>query len=99
MSHKTKCVVAIALASVFSMFAFTEAHAGNWHPLTWLSHMADVAWFGLEPAGHHAVNIAIHLANTAFVFLALRGLTGRPGRSLAIAALFAVHPLQIESVA
>jgi hypothetical protein len=80
-------------------WALTEAHAGNWHPLTWLSHMTDVACFGLEPAGHHAVNVALHLANTALVFIALRALTGRPGRSLAVAALFAMHPLQIESVA
>jgi hypothetical protein len=80
-------------------WAFTEAYAGNWHPLTWLSHMVDVAWFGMEPAGHHAVNIALHGTNTALVFVALRALTGRPGRSLAVAALFAVHPLQIESVA
>jgi tetratricopeptide (TPR) repeat protein len=80
-------------------WAFSEAHAGNWHPLTWLSHMADVAWFGVEPAGHHAVNVALHATNTALVFIALRKLTGRPGRSLAVAALFALHPLQIESVA
>jgi hypothetical protein len=80
-------------------WAFSEVHAGNWHPLTWLSHMLDVAWFGMEPAGHHAMNVALHGTNTALVFAALRALTGRPGRSLAVAALFAVHPLQIESVA
>ncbi len=80
-------------------WAFSEAHAGNWHPLTWLSHMADVAWFGTDPAGHHAVNVALHLGNVALVFVALRALTGRPGRSLAVAALFALHPLAIESVA
>jgi Flp pilus assembly protein TadD len=80
-------------------WAFTEAHAGNWHPLTWLSHAADVAWFGLAPAGHHAVNAALHAANTALVFFALRAASGQPGRSLAVAALFALHPLQIESVA
>jgi hypothetical protein len=91
------------LASGFSWrsvwWAFSEAHAGNWHPLTWLSHMADVAWFGLEPAGHHAVNVVLHGTNTALLFFAMRSLTGRPGRSLAVAALFALHPLQIESVA
>ncbi|MEN8159582.1 MAG: tetratricopeptide repeat protein [Myxococcota bacterium] len=80
-------------------WAFTEAHAGNWHPLTWLSHMADVTVFGLAPAGHHAVNVALHGVNTALVFFALRTLTGRAGRSLAVAALFALHPLGIESVA
>jgi tetratricopeptide (TPR) repeat protein len=80
-------------------WAFTQAHAGNWHPLTWLSHALDIEWFGLEPAGHHATNVALHALNAALLFFALRALTGRAGRSFAVAALFALHPLQIESVA
>jgi tetratricopeptide (TPR) repeat protein len=80
-------------------WAFTNAHAGNWHPLTWLSHLLDVAWFGLEPAGHHATNVALHALNAGLVFGVLHALTGQRGRSFAVAALFALHPLQLESVA
>ena len=79
--------------------AFSEFHAGNWHPLTWLSHMADVSLFGLDPHAHHAVNLALHLANALLVFLALHALSGATWRSAAVAALFAVHPLRVESVA
>jgi tetratricopeptide (TPR) repeat protein len=80
-------------------WAFGAAHAGNWHPLTWLSHMLDVTAFGLAPAGHHATNVALHALNAALVFLVLRVLTGRSGRSFVVAAVFAVHPVQVESVA
>ena len=80
-------------------FAFANAHAGNWHPLTWLSHALDVELFGLAPAGHHATNVALHALNAALLFAALSALTGRRGRSFAVAALFALHPLQLESVA
>jgi tetratricopeptide (TPR) repeat protein len=72
---------------------------GNWHPLTWWSHQADVSLFGLDPAGHHAVNLALHLANALLLFLLLRALTGQPGASGLAAALFGAHPLQAESVA
>ena len=80
-------------------WAFTTFHAGNWHPLTWLSHMLDVALFGMDPGAHHLVNASFHAAAAALLFLALARLTGAPGRSLAVAALFAVHPLHVESVA
>ncbi|MGH2897133.1 MAG: tetratricopeptide repeat protein, partial [Solirubrobacteraceae bacterium] len=79
--------------------AFTTFHAGNWHPLTWLSHMADVQLFGLDPAAHHAVNAALHALNAALLFLALAALTRTTWRAALVAALFAVHPLHVESVA
>jgi tetratricopeptide (TPR) repeat protein len=80
-------------------FAFANVHAGNWHPLTWLSHGLDVELFGLAPAGHHATNVALHALNAVLLFFALLALTGRRGRSFAVAALWALHPLQLESVA
>ncbi|HEX9148586.1 MAG TPA: tetratricopeptide repeat protein [Thermoanaerobaculia bacterium] len=80
-------------------WAFTTGHAANWHPLTWLSHMADVSLFGLKPAGHHATNLLLHTIAAILVFLAFQGLSGSVGRSAWIAALFAVHPAHVESVA
>jgi tetratricopeptide (TPR) repeat protein len=80
-------------------WALSATHAGNWHPLTWLSHMLDVELFGLDPAGHHATNVVLHALNAVLLFLVLRALTRRPGRSFVVAALFAVHPVQVESVA
>jgi tetratricopeptide (TPR) repeat protein len=80
-------------------WAFTTFQASNWHPLTWLSHMLDVSLFGTAPAGHQAVNAALHAANGAILFLALQRLTGAFGKSLFVAALFAAHPLHVESVA
>jgi tetratricopeptide (TPR) repeat protein len=79
--------------------AFTSFQAGNWHPLTWLSHMLDVSLFGLAPAGHHATSAVIHAANAVLAFLALSELTGTRWRAAFAAALFAVHPLRVESVA
>lgn len=80
-------------------WAFTSSHAGNWHPLTWISHMADVELFGLDAGAHHAVNIAFHAAGTLLLFLALVRLTGAAGPSAFAAGLFALHPLHVESVA
>ena len=77
----------------------STTYASNWHPLTWISHLTDVALFGLAPAGHHATSILLHAASAALLFLVLRGLTGAPLPSLFAAALFAVHPLRVESVA
>ncbi len=74
-------------------------HAGNWHPLTWLSHQFDVTLFGLSPRGHHLANLLLHAANTLLLFGALRALTGALWRSAAVAFLFAAHPLHVESVA
>ncbi len=81
-------------------WAFATSHAANWHPLTWLSHMADVEAFGSATAGgHHIVNLLLHLANSLLLFLTLRRMTGAVGRSGFAAMLFAVHPLHVESVA
>jgi protein O-mannosyl-transferase len=81
------------------LWAFSAFHAANWHPLTWLSHMLDVQLFDLNPMGHHAVSVLIHAANSLFLCLLLRRLTGHLGRSLVVALLFALHPLHVESVA
>lgn len=80
-------------------WAFTSFDAANWHPVTWLSHMLDVQLFGTHPAGHHAVNAALHALNSVLVFCVLKRMTDRFGASLAVALLFAVHPLHVESVA
>ena len=80
-------------------WAFTSFHSSNWHPVTWLSHMLDVSLFGLDPWWHHATSVAIHALATALLFLALRRMTGALWRSALVAALFAVHPLHVESVA
>ena len=80
-------------------WAFTSFHAGNWHPLTWLSHMADVELFGKSAAGPHVENALLHALNACLVFLWLAGLTGSTWRSAAVAALFALHPQRVESVA
>ncbi|HVI92757.1 MAG TPA: tetratricopeptide repeat protein [Anaeromyxobacter sp.] len=80
-------------------WAFTTFHASNWHPLAWLSHMLDVQLFGMSPGAHHLVNAALHAVNTALLFWLLARATGATWRSALVAALFAVHPLHVESVA
>jgi hypothetical protein len=70
-----------------------------WHPLTWVSHMVDCALFGLRPAGHHLVNLFFHILNTVLVFLVFQRMTKAFWRSAALAALFALHPLQVDTVA
>ncbi|MEA1922989.1 MAG: tetratricopeptide repeat protein [Pseudomonadota bacterium] len=80
-------------------WAFSSFHAANWHPLTWLSHMLDVSWFGLDAGDHHFVSMGWHLANTFLLFVVLRRLTGAIGRSALVTAFFAWHPLRVESVA
>jgi len=80
-------------------WALTSFHAGNWHPLTWLSHQADVEIFGLNPAGHHLTSLLFHCANAVLFFLVFRRMTGFFWGSALVAALFAVHPLHVESVA
>lgn len=74
-------------------------HAGNWHPLAWLSHMLDCQFFGTNPAGHHLTSVSLHVANTVLLFLVLFRLTGARWRSAGVAALFGWHPLHVESVA
>ena len=81
-------------------WAFSTANfTGNWHPLTWISHMADVQWYGNNPLGHHLTSILLHSLDVAILFLLLEWATGLALRSAAVAALFAVHPLNVESVA
>lgn len=80
-------------------WALTATHAANWHPLTWASHMLDVTLFGLAPAGHHLVGILIHACNASLLFLVLRAMTVRMWPPALAAALFALHPLRVESVA
>ncbi len=80
-------------------WAFLKPVSCNWHPLTMLSHMVDCQLFGLEPWGHHLTSVLLHALNAALVFALLQQLTGAPVRSLFVAALFAVHPLRVESVA
>jgi tetratricopeptide (TPR) repeat protein len=81
------------------VWAFKSKFASNWHPLTWLSHMLDVEMYGPEARGHHFTNLLLHTANVLLLFLALQQLTGAAWRSAAVAALFALHPLRVESVA
>ena len=71
----------------------------NWHPLTWLSHALDSQLFGIDPAGHHATNIAFHAINAVVLFWVMLLATGFVGRSFVVAMLFAVHPINVESVA
>ena len=80
-------------------WAFTSAYASNWHPLTWLSHMLDVSLFGLHPQGHHLVGLLLHTATALLALAVLHAMTGALWPSALAAALFAVHPLRVESVA
>lgn len=80
-------------------WAFTTDAEANWHPLTWISHALDCQLFRLNPAGHHYVNLLIHAANVVLLFLLLWRATGHVGRSAMVAALFALHPINVESVA
>lgn len=80
-------------------WAFTTVHSANWHPLTWLSHILDCQLFGLNPGRHHLTNLFFHISNTLLLFFIFRKMTGRQWESAFIAALFAVHPLHVESVA
>jgi len=79
-------------------WAFTTNHSANWHPLTWISHMLDCQIYGLEPPGHHMTNLLLHAGNAVMLFLLLNGLTGAFWRSAFVAAIFALHPLRVESV-
>jgi tetratricopeptide (TPR) repeat protein len=80
-------------------WAFTHSVGGNWHPLTMLSHMLDCQLYGLNAGGHHLTNILLHTATAILLFLVLRRMTGFLWRSAFVAAVFAIHPLRVESVA
>src|SRR5688572_17648286 len=81
------------------LWAWTTVHAANWHPLTWMSHMLDWELHGPDPMGHHLSSLLLHIASAVVLFLALERATRSPARSAVVAALFAVHPLHVESVA
>ena len=79
-------------------WAFVTYDAGNWHPVTWLSHALDFQLYDMAPAGHHETSIVLHAFNAVILFFVLLTATGYAGRSLMVAALFAVHPINVESV-
>src|SRR5439155_19752382 len=74
-------------------------HSPYWHPVTWLSHLLDVTLFGTDAGQYHVTSLVLHIANTVLMFEAFRRMTGAVGRSAFVAAIFAVHPLHVESVA
>lgn len=80
-------------------WASTAIVVANWHPLTVISHMLDVQWFGLDAGLHHLTNLVLHIATTVLLFELLRSMTGAIGRSAFVAAMFAIHPVHVESVA
>jgi len=80
-------------------WAFTTGHSSNWHPLTWISHMLDIQLFGLNPYGHHVTNLLFHLASVLLLFFVLNRMTKALWQSAFVAALFALHPLHVQSVA
>src|SRR5215216_886261 len=79
--------------------AFTHTHARNWHPLTTLSHMLDCQLYGLNAGGHHLTNLILHTTSVLLLFLVLKQMTDGLWQSAFVAALFAIHPLHVESVA
>jgi tetratricopeptide (TPR) repeat protein len=87
------------LSSEGIMGAFTHTHARNWHPLTTVSHMLDCQLYGLNAGGHHFTNVILHTISVLLLFLVLKKMTGGPLQSAFVAALFAIHPLHVESVA
>jgi protein O-mannosyl-transferase len=80
-------------------WALTTGHSPYWHPMTWLSHLLDVTLFGTDAGAYHVTNLVLHTANTVLIFELFRRMTGQTGRSAFVAALFAAHPLHVESVA
>ncbi|HXE98651.1 MAG TPA: tetratricopeptide repeat protein [Dongiaceae bacterium] len=91
--------VASGLTGGNIIWAFTAFDRSNWHPVTWLSHMADAQLYGMSPRGHHLTNVVIHAISTVILFLLLFRVTGSRWQSSFVAALFALHPLHVESVA
>jgi len=81
------------------IWAFTTGHMGNWHPLTWLSLMADAELFGVKAGYFHLTNLLLHIVNTLLLFAVFKRMTGAFWQSAFVAAAFALHPLHVESVA
>ena len=95
--QNTKITIGLSLAGI--AWAFTHVHARNWHPLTTMSHMLDCQLYGLKAGGHHFTNVLLHSIAVILLFLVLRQMTGALWRSAFVAAVFAIHPLRVESVA
>src|SRR5213596_3718324 len=95
--ENAKVAAGVSLEGV--SWAFTHTIAGNWHPLTTVSHMFDCQLYGLKPAGHHFTNVLLHTIAVILLFLVLRQMTGTLWRSAFVTGLFAIHPLHVESVA
>src|SRR6266496_3721328 len=91
--------ITAGLTSAGVLWAFTHSHMQNWHPLTWISHMLDCQFFGLNAGGHHFTNVLLHTIAAILLFLVFQKMTGALWRSAFVAALFAIHPLRVESVA
>jgi len=91
--------IAAGLSPESVLWAFTHTVGGNWHPLTVISHMLDCQLYGLQPAGHHFTNVLLHTIAVILLFFVLRRMTGTVWQSALVAALFAIHPLHVESVA
>jgi len=87
------------LCSESIIWAFTTGRASNWHPVTWLSHILDFELYGMNPGGHHLTNLLFHIINALLLFFFFRQMTGALWQSSFVAALFALHPLHVESVA
>jgi Flp pilus assembly protein TadD len=95
--QNTKVTSGLSVAGI--AWAFTHVHAQNWHPLTTISHMLDCQLYGLKAGGHHFTNVLLHTIAVILLFLVLREMTGALWRSAFVAAVFAIHPLRVESVA
>src|SRR5437899_5027983 len=91
--------ITTGLTSTGILWAFTHSCMQNWHPLTWISHMLDCQFFGLNPGGHHFTNVLLHTIAVILLFLLFQKMTGALWRSAFVAAVFAIHPLRVESVA
>ncbi|MCK5230893.1 MAG: hypothetical protein KAR13_11540, partial [Desulfobulbaceae bacterium] len=89
----------ISVAGIKWAFLSNDPNHVYWHPITWLSLMSDVEIFGVNPSGHHLINVLLHLANCLLLFFLIKNITGCIWRSAFVAILFALHPINIESVA
>ena len=91
--------IKVGLTKESIVWAFSTSYASNWHPVTWLSHLLDYELYGMEPFGHHLTSLIFHITNTLLLFGVLLKMTGALWRSGLVAVLFALHPLNVESVA
>ena len=96
-THNSKVLEGITWGGL--RWAFTSGYAENWHPLTWLSHMLDIQLFGLQAGYHHVTSLVLHITNSVLLLAVLYRMTGAARRSAVVAALFAIHPMHVESVA